>query len=364
VPADKAASVLAQRGAVRPLLLADVAKNKVDLIIDIPELVFHVRDGDHHPQCSQVVYVRSMKSRAAAKKEQVKVVDFASISGRLQRKVRRATMLLLENYYRQRIKGWLAGLNRTTSRTARPRPVVVSLTSTSKRLFYKTDIAIATLLCQKFRPDRLILWLSDELKDTSLPESFYHLMNAGLEVHYRRDVGPHTKVVYALQEFSECLVVSADDDILYPSTWLSDLYASYQRAPHHIHCHNAHLMRKDEQGKLLPYRQWQKSSPGVLGPSHLLFALAGSGVLYPPGSLPPEVFNVEALMRLCPFQDDVWLKAMALLQGTLCQKVRAEWRKTYYIDGTQHEGLYKVNRYRNDEQLHATFGAYDLYHLL
>ena len=268
--------------------------------------------------------------------------------------------LVVEQYYRLALRR----LRRRGTAPVRRRPVIVSLSTTPKRLSHKTDVAIATLLMQKFRPDRVILWVSDAMQNQPLAKTYHDLIDAGLEVKYRKDVGPHTKLLYALQEYPDCVIVSADDDTFYPPAWLGDLYASYERAPQHIHAHRAHLMHKDAGGKLASYNEWQQYAPGMVGPSHLLFPTGVGGVLYPPNSLAQEVFNVEAFRRLCPRQDDVWFKAMALLQGTMCKKVKAHWRHSPPIHGSQEESLFATNVIRNDEQMHATFGEYDLYRLL
>jgi hypothetical protein len=291
-----------------------------------------------------------------------------SLSQSLRAFVRSYRSFVVEGYYRRIIKKLPPGTNTAVNTGldphVRPLPVVVTLSTIAKHLDHKVDLAIASLLTQKFRPDRVILWLSDTLENQPLPENFRYLQKAGLEVQYRKDVGPQTKLLYALQEYPDCLVVSADDDMFYPSNWLSDLYASYQPAPHYIHCHRAHLMRKDEHGKLLPYQRWNWLSPGVLGPSHWLFATGVGGILYPPNSLSPEVFNVEAFRQLCPLADDVWFKAMALLQDTPVKKVAPYAQQPLVIRGSQEERLTVPNITRNDLQLQATFDAYDLYHLL
>ena len=271
-----------------------------------------------------------------------------------------AFALIVEQYYRLAMRQ----LRRRGNAPMRRRPVIVSLSTTPKRLSHKTDVAIATLLMQKLRPDRVILWISDTIQNQPLSKTYHDLIDAGLEVKYRKDVGPHTKLLYALQEYPDCVIVSADDDIFYPAAWLGDLYTSYERAPQLIHAHRAHLMHKDTGGKLASYNEWQHLAPGMVGPSHMLFPTGVGGVLYPPNSLAREVFNVEAFRRLCPMQDDVWFKAMALLQGTMCKKVKGHWRHFPLIHGSQEESLYATNIKRNDEQMHATFGEYDLYRLL
>lgn len=111
------------------------------------------------------------------------------------------------------------------------------------------------------------------------------------------------------------VIVTADDDMFYPKDWLKILYDSYQAEPQYIHCHRAHLMVKAPDGKLKKYRDWKLRSPGIQGPSPLLFPTGIGGVLYPPGFLHKEVFNEAVFMRICPTGDDIWLKAMSLLKG-------------------------------------------------
>lgn len=51
----------------------------------------------------------------------------------------------------------------------------------------------------------------------------------------------------------------------------------------------------------------------------LNFLTGGAGTLFPPHSLPNEVLNKEKNMELCPYADDVWFKAIAILNGTPIQ---------------------------------------------
>ena len=40
------------------------------------------------------------------------------------------------------------------------------------------------------------------------------------------------------------------------------------------------------------------------------------GVLYPPHSLSNEVRSSDVFFKLCPFQDDIWFWAMAVINST------------------------------------------------
>ena len=51
-------------------------------------------------------------------------------------------------------------------------------------------------------------------------------------------------------------------------------------------------------------------------PSYRNFLTGVGGVLYPPHSLPKEIFNSKVFMDIAETVDDVWLRLMAVLGGT------------------------------------------------
>ncbi|NTU83978.1 MAG: hypothetical protein HGA45_32175 [Chloroflexales bacterium] len=243
--------------------------------------------------------------------------------------------------------------------------IVLSVTSIPERV----ELFLAELgwlARQSVRPRAAVIWLGEELfppeRRRELAERFP--LPEGAEVRYRPDLGPQTKLLYALREFNGLPVVTADDDLAYPPYWLEELYASYRAAPGHIHCYRAHRIHLGADGLLAPYSDWGWLAPGVRGPSQLLFPTGTSGTLYPPGALSEHVFDLAAMRQLCPTADDIWFKAMALLQGTAAQKVRAESLEFPHIPGSERRMLWTVNRGRNDAQLAAVFSHYRLYKLL
>lgn len=233
--------------------------------------------------------------------------------------------LRLENYH-----GILARWSRRRGVT-KPRrnpELIVSLTSIPER-WGTLHLCLDSLLRQSTRPDRLILWLGlpsnkeNNQVCQSLPGTLEKLKERGLEIRWCRDTRSFKKIIPALRAYPDALIVTADDDFLYPRNWLKELFEAYKREPHYIHCHRAHLMRYDAEGKLLPYREWSYCSPDVRGPSLDLFPTEGGGVLYAPGHLHSEVLNENAFESLCPSADDVWLKAMSLLNHVPCKKIRS-----------------------------------------
>lgn len=268
--------------------------------------------------------------------------------------------LFIEAYYR-----FLArfGLRLGVAKNKKNVPLVVSLTSIAER-FEKLHICIESLLRQSLKPDHLILWLEVPLEE--LPPSVRRLVKRGLEIRHCKDIGPYKKAIYSLREFPTGLIVTADDDVIYPEHWLQELFDAYQREPQYIHCHRAHYMEKAPDGKLKPYREWRFGAQGITGPSLNLFPTGVGGVLYPPECFSDEILSEQLFMRLCPRGDDIWYKAMSLKKGVLCKKVRPFHRELVEIKGTQTKALWKENTAmdKNDRQIKAVFDHFDLYPLL
>lgn len=272
--------------------------------------------------------------------------------------------LLVEFYYR-----YLAffGVRCGVTKIKRNPPLIVSLTSIPERLD-KLHLCIEALLRQSLKPDRLILWLSNT--DTRLPRSLQRLTRRGLEIRFCKDIRSFTKIVYTLRQFPNALIVTGDDDVLYPSSWLKDLYSAYLKEPELIHCHRAHLITKNADGTLKKYKEWNFCADGFEGPSLLLFPTGEGGVLYAPGMLNAEATNEALFSKLCPTADDVWLKAMSLLNGRSCKRIAGHksgsGRTTSFtqIKGTQQRALWRENTTvgagRNDDQIRAVFEYFDL----
>jgi hypothetical protein len=97
-----------------------------------------------------------------------------------------------------------------------------------------------------------------------------------------------------------------------------------------------------------------------------LFPTGKDGVLYPPRSFTNEVFNESAFKELTPFNDDVWFKAMSLINDILCIKVKSVHRDYKIIKGSALVELqnHNVVQNMNDVYLLNVFDKYNLYKLL
>ncbi|MFW1676843.1 hypothetical protein ACFVYJ_03565 [Pontibacter sp. JAM-7] len=245
--------------------------------------------------------------------------------------------------------------------------IIISLTTFDKRID-DVYLTVESLLLQSLKPDRIILWLSEEeFSGRDIPYVLKLQQQRGLEVAFcPTDLGPYKKFFYAIQRYPDSLIITVDDDILYPHDLVDLLYRNYQTSPEVIPCIRAHGMKLDNRGELIPYKKWERPCSNV-HPSVLTFPTGIGGVLYFPGCFDEQIFDQSLFMSLCPNADDIWLKAMSLKKGIQCQKVndnRDFGSRFPVIQGSQSHCLKRINkscRGGNDAKLKAVFDHFDLW---
>ncbi len=234
----------------------------------------------------------------------------------------------------------------------RPQKLLLSLTSYGKRI-NSVHIAIESLMLQTIQADEIVLWLSeDECSYEDLPEILKIQEKQGLRIAFTKDIGPYTKLIPALREYPEALIVTVDDDFIYPPTHLEKLYKAWCREPEYIHCYRAHRMQYDAQGRLLPYNHWEFETQSQQA-SPLIFPTACAGVIYFPGCFFEEITRQELFLELCPSADDIWFKVMSLLKGVSCKVLEQSpaHSKIESIAGIEPGCLWDINIENNDKQL-------------
>ena len=222
--------------------------------------------------------------------------------------------------------------------------VIVSLTTFPNRI-NRIWIVIESLLRQTYKPDLIILWLSKEQFNSieQLPNRLLRLLENGLEIKLcDHDLKSHKKYFYAFKVF--------DDDVIYSSKVLETLIRLNERFPHSICCNVGYRITIRD-GNILPYAEWEHLFV-MSGPSYNISCIGVGGVLYPPGSLPQEVFNIDVFEKICLSADDIWLKAISLLGGITV--VKSDYFSNYlpviYLNNTTLSSS-NVTLNKNDQQL-------------
>lgn len=224
----------------------------------------------------------------------------------------------------------------------REQKIIVSLTTIPSRL-EKTVYVIDQLLKQTVKPDKLILYVGKTEESILYPKEFQYLLKRGLEVKIVKDVGPSTKFFYSMQEYFNDLIVTVDDDILYPETLIEGLINTYIKFPHSVIAYRVHQMKINKQGRITPYNNWNWEAKSFFYPSESIIATGVGGVLYPPSTRPIELFNLENLKRLSFRADDIWLKGIQMLNNIPIVQVEGYDYRLIHADGTQNITLSSSN---------------------
>lgn len=226
----------------------------------------------------------------------------------------------------------------------REETITVSLTSFPARI-ESVGYAIVSLFHQSMKPDRIVLWLAEsQFPEKKMPDLLNRLQEKGLEICFCEDLRSHKKYYYALQEQKENeLIITYDDDLIYPEHSIECLYKKHLQFPDCIVCNRAQAC-EFEGNILLPYNTWKVNSPiGVKEPSSRLFPSTGGGTLYPYGTVNREAFCVESMKAYAWSADDLWMRFMSALNDTKIIKAKRFHKTFSVLENSQVESLQVEN---------------------
>lgn len=279
------------------------------------------------------------------------------------RKIRKAYKAWKDGMVRRRALRLLAQFPRNPDapRHSLPGELVISLTSYPAR-FATLHLTIKSLIDQTVRPDRIVLWIA-EGDIGQLPETLTSLRDDRFQIESCEDLRSFKKILPSLASFPKAFILIADDDTYYPEEWLRSLVDTYDPASPSVVFTRGHRPRYTADGRLMPYRQWDRNA--VNDPegsvSQDMMATGNGGVLYPPGSLPPETTNLETIRKFSETSDDVWLYFMRRRSGFPVKRVPGPKREYVEWDGTQAQALWALHRTgKKDEHLQAMADEFGL----
>lgn len=226
--------------------------------------------------------------------------------------------------------------------------LVVSLTSYGKRL-ETVHLAIKSIMYQTFKADKILLYIAEEDSEREIGKE-EELVKAGLIIRRGvRDLKPHKKYFYAMQEFKESVIVTIDDDVLYDDRLLEKLYKKHTEYPDSVICMRGHRMTK-ENGKVAPYEFWEGEVVSAM-PEKGICATGVGGILYPCGKYREAFLDEKGIKETSLYGDDLWLKVIELIWGISTYSI-GEF-PARIIEGSQEEALYEENadNKRNDVYL-------------
>ncbi len=246
--------------------------------------------------------------------------------------------------------------------------LIVSLTTYGRR-FYNVATTIESIMQGTVKPNRIILWLGEELKGKTLPVPLQKQIKRGLEIEYVKDIRSYKKLIPCLRKYPESYIITIDDDMIYDYDLVEKLLNTHLEYPEHIIANRIHRIILNKSGKPDFIRNWELcASPE--DDAYFNLTCTGAGALFPPHCFTDEVFNEEVFLDICKYHDDVWFYAMSLLKGTRTRKSYTHNKRgeDYTMNwDVQDMGLCQINAQRkgkmgmNDIQFKAVFDKYNLY---
>ena len=192
-------------------------------------------------------------------------------------------------------------------------PAIVSLTSIPSRLS-TLDLTIRSMMRQKYAPEKVVLWLHDDLKN-SLPKKLAKLQGPFFQIEYVPYTFSHRKLIHSLKKFPEKTIITCDDDVMYQDDTIKKLWDFHLKYPDNIIGNRCRKMTY-ENNRVNSYSQWPFIHDVKEQSIHNM-PVGAFCVLYPSNSLHEDVHNVTLFNELAPKADDLWFKAMALKNGVL-----------------------------------------------
>ncbi len=194
--------------------------------------------------------------------------------------------------------------------------VIVSLTSFPAAILYAVQ-AVRSILEGVVLPDKIVLYLTfSQFENIEIPQELRELsvQNPVFEIrNYDEDIRSYRKLIPALRDFPDAIIVTVDDDVWYDKNMLRRLH---EQIPNAIIAHRAKCIRLGA-----PYRKWKKYRwynflTKRLNLSFKNIQTGVGGVLYPPYSLKREMLDPKLFREIAPTTDDIWFWAAAVANGT------------------------------------------------
>lgn len=227
---------------------------------------------------------------------------------------------------------------------------IISLTSYYKR-FDDLYLVVESLLRQSLKPKCVIVFLSKEDIDLygGLPKNIEKMQTRGVNIEIcEGNYKSYKKLSYIIPFIRNDndleYVITADDDIFYPSKWSIQLMNKSLGKV--VSCFRGHDLVRNEYG--FDYNISMKSNISGNTPSFKLLPTGCSGICYPVDSIYDDMIaNFDLIEKLSPDADDIWYKGVTLSRKYKCSRVLKKNVHFPLVISSLKDSLYSDNVFNN-----------------
>lgn len=245
---------------------------------------------------------------------------------------------------------------------------IVSFTTTSYRIQYIVPM-IESILNGMVLPSRFVLNLckaSHSHMDQGLnevPDGVMKFVNEGkMEIHWCEDnYGAFTKLRPTLERFwadKDQVIVTADDDTIYPKYWLKRLIEESLKSPDAVIAYRARPLSISN-GVHTPYEQnpiYRHNHSFAIGEPCIV--TGKDGAVYKPRFFTEQILDDETRDRLTKFNDDLWISPLLCRQKVPVRVIASNADHFGSIAIPEGKTLWNVNRVGNDQLIRNTLYLY------
>lgn len=183
--------------------------------------------------------------------------------------------------------------------------------------------AIDSVLRQKDPSDRFIIWLAEEEFPNGVQDipnnirKYSKDMGGDVEFRFTKPIRSFKKIIPALEAFPDAVIITVDDDTVYPDGTIQKLKDALARHPDSISSHCVCDLYRT-------HGQWRRTTGNmgfIKGFPCLRIIISAGGTIYPPHALDPIALDVQKIMALTPTNDDFWTWFCAARKGTPIRSV-------------------------------------------
>lgn len=193
---------------------------------------------------------------------------------------------------------------------------IVSVTSFGDRLKYELPIAIESILNNSKLPDKICVIV--EQKDLNNIPEILKDSNIIEFITISENLKGHNKYYYTMKKYPNNIIITIDDDIYYPKSFMDSCIKAYENNPKVINAGRVHKIKIDN-GELLPYRKWEWESKEIEESNYLFFTGVG-GVVYPPNIFNEDDLNISIIKEYLEV-DDIFLNYLCKKKGILVKRI-------------------------------------------